>query len=220
MFLKGLGQTMTAAAVLDAEFSLMNPLQLRKAGAIVGNMKDAGYDNKQINHICRALFGDHSDEDMQCAWEVFDHKGVGELDVDEFKEVLPLMGETVPPEEVAQLFDDVDENGSGRLEYPEFVKLIKAMNPKKEGSAAEVEEPTEPVAEAEAEGAEAEPRAPPECDPPPSPIYEVQDLRTTKVFGVQLKVLCFRSRQVRGVPSMLEECGKLIRKHVHNQPVS
>ncbi len=33
----------------------MNPLQLRKAGAIIQNMQGAGYTDEEINHVCRAL---------------------------------------------------------------------------------------------------------------------------------------------------------------------
>ena len=68
-----LGQTMTAFSVLDVTTKLrMNPLQLRKAGAIIQNMQSAGYDEEQINHIARALFCDHSEEDMLLAWQVFE----------------------------------------------------------------------------------------------------------------------------------------------------
>jgi hypothetical protein len=71
---------MKAASVLDGSIKVqMNPLQLRKAGAIIENMQEAtsrfsrglvtiwradtptaqaGYSDEDINHVCRALFLD------------------------------------------------------------------------------------------------------------------------------------------------------------------
>ena len=100
--MKGISQTMTAATVLDAGIKVrMNPLQLRKAGAIIDNMKSADYTDEQINHICRALFCDQTEEDMRPAWEVFDPESTGELAASEFREILPLMGEEVTPEVIS-----------------------------------------------------------------------------------------------------------------------
>jgi len=108
------GQTMKAATVLDGAIKLqMNPLQLRKAGAIIENMQNAEYTDEQINHICRALFLDQTEDDMRPAWGVFDKEGEGSLSAADFKLVLPLLGEEVPEEEIAQLFKEADSDGSG-----------------------------------------------------------------------------------------------------------
>lgn len=81
---------------------------------------------------------------MRGAWKVF-AKDSKTIDTFEFKTVLPLMGENVPDDEVRQvtslcsdtspwqieaLFEMADEDGSGELEFREFVMLLKAMNPK------------------------------------------------------------------------------------------
>lgn len=121
-----MGQTMKAASVLDGGIKLrMNPLQLRKAGAIIENMQDAGYNDEEINHICRALFLDQTEEDMTPAWTVFDKAQKGSLDAKDFKKVLPLMGEDVPEEEIERLFLEADEDGSGVIEFEEFCQLVR-----------------------------------------------------------------------------------------------
>ena len=35
----------------------MNPLQLRKAGAIIENMQGAGFQDDDINHVCQVSTG-------------------------------------------------------------------------------------------------------------------------------------------------------------------
>ena len=88
-----LTQTLSAATVLGTGITTqMNPVQLRKAGAIIQNMQAAGYTDEEINHICRALFLDQTEEDMKPAWEVFDKEQTGYLEASEFRTVLPLMG--------------------------------------------------------------------------------------------------------------------------------
>merc|ERR1719478_1638739 len=127
----GAGANFTALTVLDAGTKArMNPLQMRKAGVIIGNMQGAGYSDEQINDVCRALFLDQTEDDMKKAWLVFGLSGKGELDGAEFRKALPLMGEDVPEERIEELFKLADEDGSGRIEFDEFVILMKGMNPK------------------------------------------------------------------------------------------
>ena len=67
-----IGQTFSAATVLDASTKVkMNPLELRKAGVIIENMKGDGYSETQINMVCKALFLDQVDADVKEAWKVF-----------------------------------------------------------------------------------------------------------------------------------------------------
>jgi len=44
-------------------------------------------------------------------------------------QALPLLGEDVDPEQVETLFQEVDTDGSGKIEFPEFCVMVKAMNP-------------------------------------------------------------------------------------------
>lgn len=127
---KGASEVWASMAVLDFGIKVrISPLQLRKVGAIIRNMQDAGYGNEQINYICRALFLSQCEEDMRTAWKVFDIDQSGYLDGEEFKKALPLLGEDVDPEQVETLFQEVDTDGSGKIEFPEFCVMVKAMNP-------------------------------------------------------------------------------------------
>merc|ERR1711988_1706878 len=127
----GMGQTWASMSVLDSATKVrMNPLQLRKAGAVIQNMQGADYSDEQINDVCRALFLDQTEEDMQKAWKVFDLAGEEKIAADDFKKALPLMGEDVPPEKIDELFKLADADGSGRIEFSEFVTMMKGMNPK------------------------------------------------------------------------------------------
>ena len=75
---------------------------------------------------CSESRGNHR---WRCA-QVFDLSGKGELDAAEFKKALPLMGEDVSDEKIEELFQLADKDGSGRIEFPEFMILMKGMNPK------------------------------------------------------------------------------------------
>ena len=127
----GAAQVWASMAILDFSIKIqINPLQLRKVGAIIKNMQGVGYDNEQINNVCRALFLTQSEEDMATAWKVFDVDESGYLDGEEFKQALPLLGENVSPQAVEKLFAEVDTDGSGMIEFPEFCVMVRAMNPK------------------------------------------------------------------------------------------
>ena len=148
---EGASQVWSSLSVLDFSVKLrISPLQLRKVGAVIQQMQAAEYSDEQINDVCRALFLDQSEEDMAVAWKVFDHAEMGYLDGDEFKKALPLLGENVPPGEIDSLFKEVDTDGSGMIEFPEFCIMVRRMNPK-EGAEAEgaAEPPTTEVAEEE-----------------------------------------------------------------------
>jgi len=162
---EGASQVWASLSVLDFSVKLrISPLQLRKVGAVIQQMQTAEYSDDQINDVCRALFLDQSEEDMAVAWKVFDHAEVGYLDGVEFKKALPLLGENVAPGEIDSLFKEVDADGSGKIEFPEFCIMVKRMNPKDGGepsAATEGGEEEQPDAGlAELEGLIAEP--PPE----------------------------------------------------------
>jgi len=81
---------------------------------------------------------------MSRAWQVFDSRGDGELNAEEFARVLPLLGEDVPPSRVDELFAIADKDGSGLLEYTEFqVMLIGLCDENAGGTAVEEADPLE-----------------------------------------------------------------------------
>ena len=66
-----------------------------KASAVCTNLKAQGYTDEECNTVCRAVFLEHTDEQLRPCWELF-AKGKKTLDTDDFKRILPLMGERVP----------------------------------------------------------------------------------------------------------------------------
>ena len=67
--------------------------------------------------------------DLQCreAFERFDKDGSGTIDAWELKETLKAMGQNPTDEEVFQMLSQVDDDGSGSIEFPEFLKVIEAQ---------------------------------------------------------------------------------------------
>jgi len=75
----------------------------------------------------------------QCreAFERFDKDGSGTIDAWELKETLKAMGQNPTDEEVFQMLSQVDDDGSGSIEFPEFLKVIEAQ---KEAASAQNDE--------------------------------------------------------------------------------
>jgi len=61
------------------------------------------------------------------AFERFDKDGSGTIDAWELKETLKAMGQNPTDEEVFQMLSQVDDDGSGSIEFPEFLKVIEAQ---------------------------------------------------------------------------------------------
>jgi Ca2+-binding EF-hand superfamily protein len=59
------------------------------------------------------------------AFERFDKDGSGSIDAWELKETLKAMGQNPTEEEVFQMLAQVDDDGSGTIDFPEFLKVIE-----------------------------------------------------------------------------------------------
>jgi Ca2+-binding EF-hand superfamily protein len=58
------------------------------------------------------------------AFKLFDKDNGGSIDVDELKDALESLGQIVTEESVQELVDEVDEDGSGEIEFDEFLVLM------------------------------------------------------------------------------------------------
>jgi len=123
----------TVASVLDEDIQRrLHPLQKAKVGKIVQNMLKAKYAESQINAVVRALYMGQAlcDPVWSEAWKVFDYDGGGSLDAKELRRALKLLGDSVSDARLDELFEMADEDGSGEIEFDEFVMLLRHMNPK------------------------------------------------------------------------------------------
>lgn len=57
-------------------------------------------------------------------FEYFDADHSGSIDADELVNVFSSMGQTVTQEEMREMIDQVDEDGSGQIEFEEFLMLM------------------------------------------------------------------------------------------------
>jgi len=68
---------------------------------------------------------------------LFDVDGNGRIDVQEIKEVMFAIGKAATSEEVLHMIDFVDDDGSGELDFNEFVNLMERSVNKENGKVLE-----------------------------------------------------------------------------------
>jgi hypothetical protein len=67
-------------------------------------------------------------EKFQLTFMELDAECRGNLDVDELKLLMVIMGERMDVEEIKELLDEYDTDGSGNLDFKEFVIMMKGWN--------------------------------------------------------------------------------------------
>jgi Ca2+-binding EF-hand superfamily protein len=76
----------------------------------------------------KSHFLDFSDEDIFKLKECFDsldEKGQGSIGIDDLESPLIGLGIADTREEIEQMIVEVDEDGSGKIEFDEFLQIIK-----------------------------------------------------------------------------------------------
>lgn len=64
------------------------------------------------------------EKNIRDAFILFDADGSGQISSKEWRYAMKSLGYSATKEEVAKIFNDIDEDGSGLIEYPEFHHLL------------------------------------------------------------------------------------------------
>ncbi|CAG8628485.1 24020_t:CDS:2, partial [Dentiscutata erythropus] len=67
-----------------------------------------------------------SDDDLREAFKVYDKDGNGYITPAELKSVMNSLGERITDEEVDAMIREADTDGDGRVNYEEFIKMMKS----------------------------------------------------------------------------------------------
>eukprot|EP00747_Dinoflagellata_sp_TGD_P087469 gnl/TRDRNA2_/TRDRNA2_163635_c0_seq2.p1 gnl/TRDRNA2_/TRDRNA2_163635_c0~~gnl/TRDRNA2_/TRDRNA2_163635_c0_seq2.p1 ORF type:complete len:221 (+),score=27.76 gnl/TRDRNA2_/TRDRNA2_163635_c0_seq2:93-755(+) len=127
------GSTISAlSAAWSAKLQLrdLGPSEMKRAGLAINNMIEAGYSKEMAYAVCRAVFGDQTERQLRRAYRYLDHNRDGNLDLREFRQALAFMGEQIQDAHIEVLFARADRDGTGRIDFPEFCSLVRALNPK------------------------------------------------------------------------------------------
>jgi calmodulin len=62
--------------------------------------------------------------ELREAFRVFDTKNLGVIDVSDLKLIFKTLDPDMPDEEIDQIISEVDEDGSGTVDFEEFMKLM------------------------------------------------------------------------------------------------
>ena len=87
MLTAGLASSVQAAAALEPAFAAqLSPLELRRAGRVVSNLRAAEYAPGEARTVVHACFGKPTEVELRAAFAIFDIDGQGSLDADEFRQ--------------------------------------------------------------------------------------------------------------------------------------
>ncbi|MCJ1440326.1 MAG: hypothetical protein MMC23_000809 [Stictis urceolatum] len=64
-------------------------------------------------------------EEIKKAFEVFDRDGSGQISKAELQDVMKSIGEKLTDAEIDEMMAQADEDGSGTIDYQEFMKLME-----------------------------------------------------------------------------------------------
>lgn len=127
------------ATVGTETISTLMPRYLPKAGLACERMQHMGMTIAMIRSMMRAVWSvpagatEQSESALRDVFHLLDTTGDGSLDDSELLAVLPLLGETVPPEVLSRLFEQVDNDAGGTIDASEFVRFVRLANPHDEG---------------------------------------------------------------------------------------
>merc|ERR1711879_423925 len=110
----------------------INPMDMRKAGVVLNNMREAGYDDEKAKAVCRALFCDQSEKQLKRVFKYFDIDRSGFLEAEELIEAFRLMGEDVREEEITSKFQKVGVEVGDKVNFTLFCRLVRRLNPRRQ----------------------------------------------------------------------------------------
>merc|ERR1711942_61249 len=77
--------------------------------------------------------------EFKMAFDIFDHDGGGDINTNELGRVMKLLGQSPGKEELDEIVAAVDVDGSGSIDFDEFL-IMMVMQPKEENKSASDEE--------------------------------------------------------------------------------
>ena len=72
----------------------------------------------------RIVASDESLHDLKLAFNMFDADGSGTISKDELRDALTKAGNRISEAEFNELFDETDADGSGEIDYGEFIAML------------------------------------------------------------------------------------------------
>lgn len=83
-------------------------------------------DQDVVSIISKQQFTQETDEELKDAFRVFDRDGNGYISAAELRHVLTNLGEKLTDEEVDEMIREADITADGRVNYEEFVRILKS----------------------------------------------------------------------------------------------
>lgn len=83
-----------------------------------------GKSHKELLALAKNKFTEGEIKRFQRTFDMFDENGDGDISLHELDRVMERLGQHIPRAELQELIADVDVDGSGRIEFPEFLMMM------------------------------------------------------------------------------------------------
>jgi troponin C len=82
----------------------------------------------------RATLSQGQIDEFKQAFDIFDEDGGGDISTRELGRVMKLLGQSPTPDQLAQIIEEVDADGSGTIDFDEFlVMMVMQLNEESKG---------------------------------------------------------------------------------------
>jgi Ca2+-binding EF-hand superfamily protein len=121
----------TSFVAVNTEVEVSGPLDVQSVSANAPSLTGCGSIDfpEFLSLMSRKMKDTDTEEELVEAFKVFDSSGCGYISLAEVRHVMTNLGEKLTDEELDEMVREADTDGSGQVNYEEFVKMMMADGP-------------------------------------------------------------------------------------------